>query len=287
MAELAHASTRPPRFSVISDETGQWLDDCIQFCRAEGLDGIEIRMVDGVAPLSLTDAQARDAARRIHDAGLFVTGIATPLLKWAMPGKTSGDLGDQFGFDRTGRSDEHLARDAIRIADIFETRNLRIFSFLTHDGFALDELAPALEPLLGLAEANDKVLLLENEPVCNIGRFDELAAALERFDDPRLQGLPDIGNSAHIGEFPPDDLVAQIMPRVTHAHFKDYSAEPGRFVPLGQGDVRLDDYLTALFAGAAGRQLTFSLETHTPDQPLEGTRASFRALKAAVTRCLG
>ncbi len=275
-----------PHHAVISDETGPHLDDCIRFCTEEGLDSIEIRMVDGIAPLSLTDAQARDAARRIHGAGLTVAGIATPILKWAMPGKTASDLGDQFGFDRAGRSDDDLTRDAIRVADIFETKNLRIFSYLTHHDFALDDLAPALERLIAHAEAHDKVLLLENEPVCNIGRFDELAAVLAHFDHPRLQGLPDIGNSAHVGEFPSDDLVARIMPRVAHVHFKDYSAVQDRFVPLGQGDVKLDDYLAALFSAAKERQLTFSLETHTPDQPLEGTRASFRALKGAVERCL-
>ena len=117
--------------------------------------------------------------------------------------------------------------------------------------------------------------------------LDELASVLARFDHPRLQGLPDIGNSAHVGEFPSAELVARIMPRVAHVHFKDYSAAQGRFVPLGQGDVRLDEYLAAVFAGAGGRQLTFSLETHTPDQPLEGTRASIRALKVAVDNALG
>ena len=283
---MSTPTPKPPHYAVISDETGPDLDTCIDFCRSEGLDGIEIRMVNGIAPLSLTDDQARDAARRIHGAGLTVAGIATPILKWAMRGKVARDLGDQFGFDRAGLSDDDITRDAIRIADIFETRNLRIFSYLTHDDFHLDDLAPALDRLIEHAKAHDKVLLLENEPVCNIGRFDELAAALERFAHPRLQGLPDIGNSAHVGEFPSPELVACLMPRVSHVHFKDYSAAQGRVVPLGEGDVRLDGYLAALFAGAGERQLTFSLETHTPDQPLEGTRASFRKLKESVERAL-
>jgi len=279
-------SASRPRFAVISDETGPSLDTAIAFCLEEGLDAIEIRMVDGIAPLSLTEVQARDAARRIRSAGLTVAGIATPLLKWAMPGRQAKDLGDQFGFDRAGRSDEDLALGAIRVADIFETRGLRIFSFLTHDGFRADDLAPALGELLALAEAHDKVLRLENEPVCNLGRIDELSAVLERFDNPRLEGLPDIGNSAHIGEFPSSDLIARIMPRVGHLHFKDWSVAAGRFVPLGQGDVQLRTYLGQVLDSAAGRQLTFALETHTPDAPLEGTRASIRTLKAAVDEVL-
>lgn len=281
-----NAAAPRPRFSVISDETGPRLDDCIAFCREEGLDAIEVRVVDSVAPLSLTEAQARDAARRIHGAGLAVAGIATPLLKWAAPGKAARDQGDQFGFERGGRSDDDLALAAIRLADIFETRNLRIFSYLAHDGFVLDDLAPGLERLLDHAERHDKVLLVENEPVCNIGRIDELADVIGRFEAPRLAPLPDIGNSVSIEEFPDEALIRRLMPRVHHVHFKDWSAAAGRFVPVGTGDVPLDAYVGQLLDGAVGRRLTFSLETHCPDDPMEGTRASFRALRAAVDRHL-
>ena len=279
-------SAQRPRYAVISDETGPHLDDCISFCVSEGLGAIEVRQVDGVAPLSLSDDQARHAARRIHDAGLAVAGIATPLLKWAAPDKAAAELGDQFGFDRAGRSDDELAMDAIRIADIFETKNLRIFSFLKHDAYIFDHLRPALDRLLEHAERHDKILLLENEPVCNVARMDELAETIAQYDTPRLQPLPDIGNSVSIGEFPSADLMATLMPTVTHVHFKDWSAAKGGYVPTGQGDVPLETYVGQLIAGAGARQLTFSFETHVPDDPLEATRASFHALRDVVDKHL-
>lgn len=276
------ATTPRPHLGIISDETGPSLDGCIAFAVEEGLDQIEIRMVDGTAPLSLTDEQARDASRRIRGAGLGVAGIATPLLKWQMPGKQAAELGDQFGFSREGRSDAELMEACVRLADIFETRNLRIFSYLTHDGFELDDLKPAFDALLEAATAHDKTLLLENEPVCNIARFDQLADVIELYDTPRLQPLPDIGNSASVGEFPDGALLQRVLGRAQHIHFKDFGN--GAFAALGTGDVQLDAYMTAVAGAGAGRQLSFSLETHTHDDPLGGSRTSARELVRQTER---
>ncbi|MGI9480005.1 MAG: sugar phosphate isomerase/epimerase family protein [Hyphomicrobiaceae bacterium] len=267
-----------PHLGIISDETGPSLDGCIAFAGEEGLDQIEIRMVDGIAPLSLTEAQATDANARIRAAGLGVAGIATPLLKWEAPGKQAADQGDQFGFSREGRSDDDLTEACIRLADTFETRNLRIFSYLTHDGFVLDDLKPAFDRLLTFAVKHDKTLLLENEPVCNIARFDQLADIIELYDTPHLQPLPDIGNSAAIREFPDADLMARVLGRAFHIHFKDAGAD-GKFVALGTGEVKLDAYMAAVAAAGDGRQLSFSLETHTHDDPLGGSRISARELR--------
>lgn len=277
-------NTKSPRplLGIISDETGPSLDGCITFAVEENLDQIEIRMVDGIAPLSLTDAQARDANARIRGAGLTVAGIATPLLKWEAPGKTTADLGDQFGFSREGRSDDELTEACIRLADIFETGNLRIFSYLTHDGFVLDDLKPAFDRLLEFAVKHGKTLLLENEPVCNIARFDQLADVIELYDTPHLQPLPDIGNSASVGEFPDADLAARVLKHAHHIHFKDFAA--GKFAALGTGTVKLDAYMDAVAAACDGRQVSFSLETHTHDDPLGGSRTSAEELQRQTAR---
>lgn len=275
----SNAPTPRPLLGVVSDETGPSLDGCIALATEEGLDQIEIRMVDGVAPLSLTEAQARNAHERIKAAGLTVSGIATPLLKWEMPGRTPEDQGDQFGFAREGRSDVALTDAAVRLADIFETQNLRIFSYLKHANFELYDLKPTVEYLINEAEKHDKYLMLENEPVCNIARFEQLVEAMEFFNSPRLLPLPDIGNSASIGEFPSVDCVTRVVRCARHIHFKDFSKAAGKFVPLGIGDVQLTDYMAEISVASKGRQLSFSIETHIHDDPLGGTRASARELR--------
>ena len=229
--------SQQPKLCVITDETGPRLDDCLAFAVEEGLDCVEVRMVDGVNPLSLTAAQLDSAARRIAASGLAVAGIATPLFKWPSPVHTDADHGDQFGFNRAGRSDQQLFEDAIRVADTFETRNLRIFSFLTYDGFKLDDLRPGYDALLELAERHDKVLMVENEFVCNIARMDQFAELMAMYPSDRLRPLPDIANSAWVGEIPSPETLEAVMRSADHIHFKDYAKAAGGFVTLGDGDI--------------------------------------------------
>ena len=268
-----------PKLCVITDETGPRLDDCLAFAVEEGLDCVEVRMIDGVNPLSLTTAQLDSAARRIAASGLAVAGIATPLFKWPSPNHTDADHGDQFGFNRAGRSDQQLFEDAIRVADVFGTRNLRIFSFLTYDGFKLDDLRPGYDALLELAERHDKVLMVENEFVCNIARMDQFAELMAMYPSDRLKPLPDIANSAWVDEIPSRETLEAVMGKADHIHFKDYSKAAGGFVTLGEGDVDFSDYVSTILETAGDRQLTFSLETHAKNEPLANTRASLAHLR--------
>ena len=272
----------PPKLCVISDEPGPRLDTCLEFAVEEKLDAIEVRQVDGINPLSLTQSQLDSAVSRIQSAGLSVAGVATPLFKWPAPGKSVETHGDQFGFDRAGRSDEQLFEDAIRIADAFGTRNLRIFSFLIYDGFSIEDLRPGYETLLGIAEKHDKVLLVENEFVCNIARMDQFPELIAAYDNDRLRPLPDIANSAWVGEVPTDEVLQSVMSRADHIHFKDYSNEQKGFVTLGEGDVDVAGYIGTLLKLAGDRQLTFSIETHAKTDQLENTRKSLNHLRQCL-----
>lgn len=271
-----------PKLCVISDEPGPCLDTCLEFAVQEKLDAIEIRQVDGINPLSLTPAQLDSAVSRVKSAGLETAGIATPLFKWPAPGKAVDTHGDQFGFDRAGRSDEQLFEDAIRVADAFGTRNLRIFSFLTYDNFKLEDLRQGYEALLELAEKHDKVLLVENEFVCNIARMDQFPEMIAAYDTDRLRPLPDIANSAWVGETPNHALLETVMSRADHIHFKDYSKAAQGFVTLGEGDIDVAGYVHALLKLAGERQLTFSIETHAKSDPLENTRKSLNHLRQCL-----
>ncbi len=271
-----------PKLCVITDETGPELETCLAFAAEEGLDAVEVRQVDGINPLSLTPAQVASVAKRIAAAGLAVAGVATPLFKWPAPGQEVSDHGDQFGFDRAGRSDQQLFEDAIRVADAFGTRNLRIFSYLTYDGFKMDDLRPGYDALIELAERHDKVLLVENEYVCNVARMDQFDELMTLYDTDRLRPLPDIANSAWVGETPNANTLARVMQRADHVHFKDYSAAAKGFVTLGDGDVDVKGYVRSLFELAGKRQLTFSIETHAKSEPLANTRKSLNHLRDVI-----
>jgi sugar phosphate isomerase/epimerase len=210
-------------FSVITDEISQDLGACLAFAADEGLDRVDVRSVERANFLSLDAARQRRIARQIRDAGLAVGCLATPLLKWPAPGRTAASAGDQFGFDAKGRPETEIFAAAFEAGQILGTRHLRVFSYLTCDGFQLADLEAPFAALLRLAESHDMVLHVENEPVCNVRTLGDLDALMRSWRHPRLKALLDIGNAASAGAPATVAGVASLAPHVDQAHFKDYS----------------------------------------------------------------
>lgn len=269
--------------AFVNDELKQPLAETIAFAAANGVGAIEMRSIEGRNFLSLTPSEQREVARRLGDAGLSVVGLASPLLKWTAPGRPAAEKGDQFGFDIGDRSLGDIVALAADAAHTLGTRNIRIFSFLTHEGFSLADLRPALDELLRAAEREDLVYHVENEPVCNIRDESGLLAMMQAYDHPRLKTLLDIGNIYSTGVRPEADRLAAVMPYVDHMHFKDVSWAGGRrVVALGEGEIPYPAFIAACFAAAKGRDLTLSVETHVPGDPVGATARSLAKLRALV-----
>src|SRR5579871_92325 len=148
---------------LITDEVSPSLDEGLAFARQEGIGTVDLRVVDGRNVLALSRGELHDVARRVRAAGLTVSCICTPLLKWSPPGKTSHAKGDQFGFELGDRTPHEVYAEAFATAEILGARNLRIFSYLAYDGYRLDDLREPVDELLTLAERFDMKLHVENE----------------------------------------------------------------------------------------------------------------------------
>src|ERR1700742_5009767 len=120
---------------LITDEVSPSLDEGLAFARAEGIDTIDIRVIDARNVMALSRDELADAARRVRATGLPVSCICTPLLKWSPPGKTAKAEGDQFGFELGDRAPHDVYTDAFATADILGARNLRVFSYLAYDDY--------------------------------------------------------------------------------------------------------------------------------------------------------
>lgn len=266
-----------PSLSVITDEIAASLDDVLAFAARERLAALEIRQIDGMNFLALGEAALRAAAKRIAGAGLRVSALTTPLLKWPAPGQPFALRGDQFGFDPRGKPVAAHFEHACAAADIFRTRYLRIFSYLAHDGFSQRELDADLTALIRLAEQHDLVLLMENEPVCNIRDIAGLVQLMRTYEHPRLRCLLDIGNVYGAGGTVSGADLDDIMPYVPYMHIKDYHSSERRHAILGQGSVPYAELLPAYLARARG-EMTLSLEVHVPG----GAKPSLDALRRLV-----
>lgn len=269
----------PYTLSVITDEVSPELSAGLKFAREEKLTTIDIRSIGGVNFLSLDAKHQQQIASEIKDAGLEVGCFATPLFKWPKPGTMAGNAGDQFGFDRKGRSDGELFEDACEAAALLGTRNLRIFSYLTYDGFRNADLEDDYGALLTLAEKYDLMLHVENEPVCNVATVAQLTSLCKAFGHPRLRALLDIGNAAYSGAVPTTSELSEVMPYVDMMHFKDYVATSHAYAPMGDGGVPFAALLPTCFSAAKDRSLTLVVETHVPDDQPGATRRSVAGVR--------
>jgi sugar phosphate isomerase/epimerase len=230
---------------LITDEVSPSLDEGLAFAREEGIGTVDLRVVDGRNVLALSRAELADAAQRVRAAGLSVSCICTPLLKWNAPGKTSPIVGDQFGF-------------------------------------GLGERAPRDE-LLALAEKFDMKLHVENEGVCNIQGFAELEALVTAYRHPRLRALPDIAN-AWLRSAPPSAAdLDRLLPFTDILHIKNYARAVRRFVAAGEGDIPLASLLAATLPPREA-PLTLTIETHSATEPAATTRRSVSGLRRMVDR---
>jgi len=267
--------------SLITDEVSPSLDEGIAFAREEDIGAIDLRVIDGRNVLVLSRSELTEAARRIRAAGLSVSCICTPLLKWSPPGKTAQTRGDQFGFELGDRRPYDVYTLGFEAAGILGARDLRVFSYLSYDGYSVDDLREPIEELLALSEKFDMKVHIENEGVCNIAGFAELEAAVTRYRHPRLRALPDIANACRSALPPSADDLARLLPYTDMLHIKDYSNAAGHFVPVGEGDLPIAALLAAALP-AREAPLTLTIETHAASEPAETTRRSVSGLRRMV-----
>ena len=266
---------------LITDEVSQSLDEGLAFACAEGIDTVDLRVVDGRNVLELSNSELANASQRLQAAGVTVSCICTPLLKWSPPGKAAQAKGDRFSFELGDQAPGLVYAKAFEAAQVLGARNLRIFSYLAYDGYCVDDLREPMDDLLVLAEKFDMTLHVENEGVCNIAGFTELEALVTKYRHPRLKALPDIANAYRTGLPPSAADLARLLPFTDMLHLKDYSNAARRFVSLGDGDIPIASLLAATLP-AHQAPLTLTIETHAPSEPAATTRRSVHGVRQMI-----
>jgi len=230
---------------------------------------------------TLVIAGGAGAAQRVRAAGLSVSCICTPLLKWSPPGKTARTEGDQFGFELGDRTPRDVYAQAFVAAEILGARNLRVFSYLAYDDYCLDDLREPGEDLLALAEKFDMKVHVENEGVCNIAGLAELEAVMTTYRHPRLRALPDIANACRSSQPPSAPDLARLLPFTDILHIKDYSNAARGFVAVGEGDIPIATLLAETLPTREA-PLTLTIETHASSEPVATSGRSINGLRRTV-----
>ena len=231
------------KLCAFADEAGDSLADQIKAMQENGIGLLELRSIDKVNVTKFTNEQIKEYKKQLDDAGIGVWAIGSPI------GKVK--IEDDFNIDLD------LCKRTIEIANMFEAKSLRMFSFYGTNGDAkyTDLVMERLAKYVEAARGSGVTLCHENEK----GIYGDIAArCLEIHKNiPELKCVFDPANYVQCGQ---DTLEAWEMlePYVFYGHIKDSLAD-GSIVPPGKGIGHLREYLPK-FVAKGGQVLT--LEPH-------------------------
>lgn len=234
--------------SAFADEVSPVFDKQLDYLKSKDISYIEPRNIDGTNVSSLTIAEASAAKKKLDACGIGVSSIGSPI------GKISVE--DDFA--------EHLRlfERTLDIAETFETKNIRMFSFFYPQGTAARDHRAAvmarLEILLELAEKRGLTLCHENEKSIYGEDPEDCLDIMKQFDG-RMKSVLDMGNFAFCRKdaYKGYELLA---PYIEYIHIKDAFTDT-RIVPAGAGEGKIPEILTA-YNKATDRNVFLTLEPH-------------------------
>lgn len=214
------------RFCAFADEASPDLSGQINALKRNGASYIELRGVNGKNVSELTAEEACEAKKMLDDGGISVFSIGSPI------GKI--DMNDDF--------DAHLSKykHVIELAEIFEAKRIRMFSFYGAEGRKndvierLNKLISVTPDHITLCHENEKGIYGETPEGCL-----EILDAL-----PRLRAVFDPANFVQCGI---NTLTAweMLKNKVDYLHIKDAVGQT--VVPAGEGEGNVKQIVSEYF----------------------------------------
>jgi sugar phosphate isomerase/epimerase len=218
-----------------ADEIATALPDQVKLLKELGIDYLEFRSAYGKNIGNYTLEEAEAVCRYLKEEGIKVSAIGSPIGKI----KITEDFGAHF---------EDYKR-IVEMAKLFDTPNIRIFSFYIPQGEAPDqyreEVFERIERLIEYAKASGILLLHENEKDIYGDVASRVLELLQRFYGDNFKGIFDFANFVQCKQ---DTLKAYEMlePFIAYIHIKDADFLTGEVRPAGKGDGHVAEILGRL-----------------------------------------
>lgn len=256
------------KIGAFTDELTDDFEHALDLVAELGLEYVQVRTFCGTNFLDLSWDKVKQAKAMIEERKLKVAGLASPLLKCALPGYPEPKEGDSFGFGRrTYREHAELLPKAVKIARYLHTTIIRCFSFwksVVPFEQAKDEIVAWMRPLVALAEEEGMVLALKNEPSCYAATAVEMRKIVTAVSSGALRIAWDPGDAVHEGGYAFPEAYETVKDFIVDVHLKDAWSKrgsvPAQVAPVGVGEV---DYVGELAAlERDGYRGVISLEPH-------------------------
>ncbi len=234
--------------SAFADEVTPVFADQIKYAKKQGFKYLELRNMDETNISSITLEQAKEYKKQLDEAGLKVSAIGSPIGK----------------IDITEDQTEHfeLFRHTMDLADIFETKAIRIFSYFYPEGTDphdyREQIMENLGKMLDEAEARGIILCHENEARIYGEKAPECADVMKQFGG-RMKSVLDMGNFAFCHEDPMKGYEA-VKDYIHYIHIKD-AFDDGTIVKAGSGEGKVEEIL-ALYDKVTDGEIILTLEPH-------------------------
>lgn len=230
---------------AFSDEASPSIDAQIDALLRNGLDGMEIRNVDGVNISDVTKEKAKEVKTKLDAHGLSVWSIGSPI----------GKINLQDDFEKHMEKFKHT----LELSEILGAHNIRLFSFFMPkdrpESDFKDEVFARLNRFVEAAKNYDIALCHENEKGI-FGDIPERCLEIHK-QFPEIKAVFDPANFVQCGV----DTVkawALLKEYVHYMHVKD-ALEDGFVVPSGKGIGNLQR-IAKDFIAHGGKE--FTVEPH-------------------------
>lgn len=231
---------------AFADEASPNIDGQITALKRNGLNGLEMRNVDGVNVSDITIEKAKEVKHKLQENGLITWSVGSPI------GKIDIEE-DDF------KAHTEKLKHTLEIANILESKNIRMFSFYMPEGKDpsdyKNEVIERLGVMCDIARNFGVSLCHENEKGI-YGDIPERCLEIHKAL-PELKGIFDPANYVQCGA---DTLKAWDMLKgyIYYMHIKDAKLD-GTVVPAGQGDGNVKEIVKSFIAGGGK---AFTIEPH-------------------------
>lgn len=230
---------------AFADEASSAFDGQIEAMLRNGLQGVEVRGVDGSSVTGISIDKAKELKKKLDDNGLVAWSLGSPI------GKIN--IGDSF--------DSHIEKfkHLLEISNILDSKNIRVFSFYMpkeeKPEIYKNEVIDRLGILLNLAKDTGIAVCHENEKAI-YGDIPERCLDIHKAL-PELKGIFDPANFVQCGA---DTLAGweMLKPYIHYMHIKDAKPD-GSVVPAGYGAGNVET-IVKKFIEAGG--CDFTIEPH-------------------------
>lgn len=238
--------------SAFADEISPNLNEQIAVLQREHIQHIDLRGVEGINVLDLSDEQVQHIKQTLDEQGIKVAAIASPL------GKVPIDTPFESYLERVER--------AIALAHAFQAPFIRIFSFYppasdpsqAPEAWRNEVIKRLTEMTRRAAQAN-VVLLHENEKEIYGDTIARCVDVHQQVTDPHFKYALDTANFIQCQQTPYPNAYDALRPWLGYVHVKD-ALPDGSVVPAGEGASHWPDLLQRLRQD--GYDGFFSLEPH-------------------------